>query len=225
MQWRVQCFAGLRELIGRPEFLIDLPGGATAGDLKRAVEEQYPALTGRMGAVRVAAANDFLDDTQSLPDGTDLALIPPVSGGSDAARTTRLVTLSAEALDPARVCDLVRGSDAGAIATFIGTVRGTSKGRTVLHLEYEVYPAMALDRMERIARQALETTGALRVAVVHRTGRVPVGEDSVVIAAAAAHRDEAFAACRLVIEALKADVPIWKKEVYEKGEAWVGWGS
>lgn len=225
MQWRVQCFAGLRELIGRPEFMIDLPGGATAGDLKRAVEEGYPAVSGRMGAVRVAAANDFLDDTESLPDGADLALIPPVSGGSEVPDAAGWVRLSEEALDPAGVCDLVRGDDAGAIASFIGTVRGLSKGREVLHLEYEVYPAMALDRLERIVRQARETTGALRVAVVHRTGRVPVGEDSVVIAAAAAHRDEAFAACRLVIEALKADVPIWKKEVYETGEAWVGWGS
>ena len=119
----------------------------------------------------------------------------------------------------------VRGPDAGAIVTFVGTVRSRSRGGEVLHLEYEAYPEMALDRLGRIARAARESTGALRVAVHHRTGRVAVGEDSVAIAVAAAHRAEAFAAARQVIEALKADVPIWKRECFADGAVWVGWGS
>jgi len=225
MSWRVQCFAGLRELIGQSELVVELPPGTTAGDLKKYVELEYTALSGRMGAVRVAARFDFLEDSEALPEGEDLALIPPVSGGSPATETSDRIRLSSEVLEPARVLDLVRGPDAGGIASFIGTVRSVSRGRTVLHLEYEAFSGMALDRMRRIAEAAVQEFGCLRIAVFHRTGRVKVGEDAVVIAAAAAHRDQALRACRAVIEALKADVPIWKREFYEEGSSWVGWGS
>src|SRR5512140_835630 len=232
MQWRVQCFAGLKEMIGQPELVVDLPEGATAADLKARVEYDHPVLKGRLGAVRVAAGYDFLSDFDPLPPRGEVALIPPVSGGApgvdaapaDIGNPSPLVTLAPEPLSAGRARDLVAGPDAGAIVSFAGTVRGTSRGMNVLHLEYEAYRDMALERLGRIARNACAETGALRAAIHHRLGRVDVGEDSVVIAVAAAHRDEAFKACRAIIEALKADVPIWKKEFYEGGSTWVGWG-
>ena len=139
MQWRVQLFAGLRELVGRPEFLVELPEGATAGDLKRTIEDLHPVLKQRMGAVRVAAGFDFLGDYEPLPPGSDLALIPPVSGGSPAGESSGWVRLVPETLSLDEAIRIVRGPDAGAVVTFLGTVRGRSRGETVLHLEYEAY--------------------------------------------------------------------------------------
>jgi molybdopterin synthase catalytic subunit/molybdopterin converting factor small subunit len=232
MTARLRCFAGLRDDLGSDIVEIEVPEGATVADLKRLLEARWPRLSGRLGSVRIAADFEFLDESATLPAGAELALIPPVSGGapgadseSRAARPDVVVRLSAEPLDPARALDAVRGADAGALVTFHGTVRAGSRGKVVTALEYEAYEPMALAWLERLARAARRDHGALRVAVWHRTGRVPVGGDSVVIAVAAAHRAEAFAAGRHVIEGLKADVPIWKREFYDDGDVWVGWGS
>jgi molybdopterin synthase catalytic subunit len=132
--------------------------------------------------------------------------------------------LTAEPLDAASALAAVGGDDAGAVVTFIGTVRARSRERDVLRLEYEAYEPMALALFERIARACLEASGA-RVIIHHRLGSCLVGEPTVVIAAAAAHRAQAFDACRHAIEQLKADVPIWKREIYVDGLAWVGQGS
>jgi MoaE-MoaD fusion protein len=225
---RVRCFAVLRERTGGPEMELDLPEGATVADLKAAVEARIPELAGRLGAVRVAADYAFLGDADPLPPGAELALIPPVSGGAprpgepDAGPDR--VRLSAEPLSLAEAVEAVHGPDAGAVVTFSGTVRNDSAGRRVRQLGYEAYGGMALEKLASIAARARSEQGALRVAVFHRTGVLEVGETAVVIAVAAAHRAEAFAACREIIEALKSDVPIWKKEVGEDGESWSGWG-
>jgi molybdopterin synthase catalytic subunit/molybdopterin converting factor small subunit len=227
----LRCFAGLRDDLGSDTVEVDLPAGATVADLKRLLESRWPRLAGRLARVRVAADLEFLAETASLPAGAELALIPPVSGGApepqamDTTRPDIVARLSAEPLDATRLLDAVRGPDAGALVTFFGTVRAESRGRAVTALEYEAYEPMALAWLERLARAARAEHGALRVAVWHRVGRVPVGGDSVCIAVAAAHRAEAFAAARHVIEGLKADVPIWKREFYEDGDVWVGWGS
>ena len=136
-----------------------------------------------------------------------------------------LVRLVSTRIDRDEVLDFVRLPAAGAIVTFTGSVRDTARGRAVVELEYEAYEAMAIAWLEKLARTIRERFAAQRVAVAHRLGVVPVGEDSVVIAVSAAHRAEAFDACRAIIEGLKADVPIWKRERYEGGEVWVGWGS
>lgn len=224
---RVRCFAALRELSGGGEIEIDLPREATAADLKAAVEARFPALAGRLGPVRVAAGSDFIADGDPLPPGGGLALIPPVSGGAPgpdelAARPDR-VKITPEPLAPAEAEEAVRGPDAGAVVTFCGTVRAVSGGRTVRHLEYEAYREMALERLAAIAARAREEHGALRVAVFHRTGRLEVGETAVVIAVASSRREEGFSACREILEALKRDVPIWKKEVFADAERWAGW--
>jgi molybdopterin synthase catalytic subunit len=131
------------------------------------------------------------------------------------------VGIQAEPIVVQEWIDLVAGDDAGAVAVFLGTVRAHHRGRRVLHLEYEAYRSMAEAEMRRIGQEALRERGALRIALVHRTGRLERGEVSVAVAAAAAHRAEAFDACRAAMEDLKRTVPIWKKEVFEGGEEWI----
>ena len=146
-----------------------------------------------------------------------MAVIPPVSGGA--------FRLSADPLSLDAVVEEVAGEQAGAIATFTGTVRRESRGRRVLHLEYEAYEGMAEEVMAEIAGELRGRHEILEISIHHRLGRVEVGEPSVVIAVSAAHRAAALAACREAIDELKERVPLWKKEVYEGGEEWIGRGS
>jgi len=207
---RVRLFAALRERAGWSERELD--GVARVADV-------WPALglgeepQGLLYAVnRAYAARE-----QELADGDEVAVIPPVSGGA-----FRLVDapLSLDA-----VVDEVRSDEAGAIATFTGTTRVHSRGRTVTHLEYEAYAGMAEDVMARIAEELERRYELCGVAIHHRVGRVGIGEPSVVIAVSAPHRQDALAACKDAIDSLKETVPLWKKEVYEGGEEWVGRGS
>ena len=146
--------------------------------------------------------------------GDEVAVIPPVSGGA--------FTVQAAPLDLGEVVRQVADPAAGAIATFIGTTRTHSRGRTVVHLEYDAYPEMAESEMARIAAAVGSRHDVLGVAMAHRTGHVPIGEASVIIAVAAAHRGPAMEACREAIDTLKQTVPVWKKEVFDGGEEWIG---
>src|SRR4029077_7538416 len=157
-----------------------------------------------------------------LADGDEIALIPPVSGGGE---PDPLVLLGPEPIDLALLISHVGGPDAGAIATFTGTVRATARERDVLDLEYEAYGGMAEREIARIARDVVTRHACLRSAIWHRTGVVAVGEASVAIAISSAHRAAAFAACKQAIDTLKVTVPIWKKERYADGEVWIGQGS
>ena len=141
-------------------------------------------------------------------------MIPPVSGGG--------FRVQAEPLDLAALVAEVSDADAGAIATFVGTTRRTSRGRTVTHLEYDAYPEMAEAEMAKIAAAVTAAHEVRQVAMAHRTGHVPIGEASVMIAVSAAHRGAALDACREAIDTLKQTVPVWKKEVFEGGEEWIG---
>ena len=208
----VRLFAGLRERAGTDRRELDLDDGAS-------IEDVWPALDlGDEPAGLLYAVNrTYADRGQRLGEGDEVALIPPVSGG--AFRLTHgpvnLTSVVVEVVD----------EQAGAIATFLGTVRAHSRGRDVIALEYEAYEEMAEDVMAGIADELLAQYDLCKVAMSHRLGRVEVGETSVAIAVSAPHRQDALAACADAIEALKSQVPLWKKELYVGGEEWIGRGS
>ena len=211
-------FAAARERAGCGTEQLELPDGSTAGKALALACERHPALKAIVGKLRVAVDQDFAPHDRPLRDGAEIALIPPVSGGSGLHRVSP-DPLSADA--PLRA---VQGSEFGAVVSFVGTVRASNAGKIVVRLDYEAYAEMALRVFDRIAGEARERWNA-RLAIHHRTGQLDPGELSVVIAAAARHRVDAFEACRHAIEALKKDAPIWKREHYPDGTSWVGMGS
>jgi molybdopterin synthase catalytic subunit len=212
-------FAAARERAGTGNETLQLSEGATAADALAAACAKHPALQAIVGKLRVAVDQEFVTETGvRLRDGAEVALIPPVSGGSGPHR------VSAEALDPGAPLAAVHDRELGAIVTFVGTVRDANAGKRVTQLDYEAYPEMALRVFERIASIAQERWEA-RVSIHHRTGELHPGDVSVVIAAASRHRANAFEACRYAIEELKKDAPIWKREHYPDGTSWVGLGS
>jgi len=215
MRVTVRLFAGLRELAGTGRRELELADGATVADVWAALDLPGPEPEGLLYAVD----REYAEAGRALADGDEVGLIPPVSGGAEDVR----VTDAALSLDA--VVRAVSDAEAGAGATFTGTVRRSSRGRRVQHLEYEAYEDMALELLARLASELRERHGLAAIAIHHRTGRVEIGEASVVIAVSAPHREAAFAACREAIETLKTEIPLWKKEVYEGGEEWIGRGS
>jgi MoaE-MoaD fusion protein len=210
MRIHVKLFAGLRERAGWSERELD--GADRVADVWPALE-----LGDEPEGLLYAVNREYADRDQLLADGDEVALIPPVSGGA--------FRLTAEPLSVDAVVDEVRSDAAGAIATFIGTTRVQSRGRTVLHLDYEAYEEMAEQVMAEIATELKSRYDLCGIAIHHRTGRVEIGEASVVIAVSAPHRQDALAACKDAIDTLKEQVPLWKKEFYEGGEEWIGRGS
>jgi MoaE-MoaD fusion protein len=212
MKIRVRLFAGLREQAGVPELELELPAGSRLTDV-------WPqlGLGDEPEGLLYAVNKEYAAGDRRLADGDEVALIPPVSGGA--------FRLTADPIDPSAVVAEVADERAGAIATFLGTTRIHSRGRTVLHLEYEAYEGMAEKVMAEIAENLAARYDLCRIAITHRIGRVGIGETSVAIAVSAPHREHALAACKEAIDTLKVDVPLWKKEIYEGGEEWIGRGS
>jgi MoaE-MoaD fusion protein len=212
MQITVRLFAGLRELAGESRRELELPEASS-------IAAVWPALNlGAEPAGLLYALNrTYADPETELSDGDEVALIPPVSGGA--------FRLTQGPVNLTSVVVAVVDKQAGAIATFLGTVRAQSRGREVIALEYEAYAEMAEEVMAEISEELRARYDLCRVAITHRLGRVEVGETSVAIAVSAPHRQDALGACADAIEALKARVPLWKKELYEGGEEWIGRGS
>jgi molybdopterin synthase catalytic subunit len=210
MRVTVRLFAGLRERAGRARVEVE--------DVAR-IDDVWARLgLGDEPAGLLYAVNrKYVERGHQLADGDEVALIPPVSGGS-----FRLVEAP---LDVAAVLREVETPEAGALASFVGTVRRRSRDRDVVHLEYEAYEEMAEPMLAQLGAELTERHGLCAVAIHHRLGRVEIGEASVVIAASAPHRSAALDACREAIETLKATIPLWKKEVYAGGEEWIGRGS
>ena len=209
MEVTVRLFAALRERAGWSRRSFQLDPAATIGDVWPALGlgEEPPGIA-------YARNREYAPRDQPLAGGDEVAVIPPVSGGA--------FVVQHEPIDLEAVVDQVRDPGAGAIATFLGTTRSHSRGRTVTHLEYDAYPEMAEQELERIGERVRREHGAIAVAVAHRIGHVPLGEASVAIAVSAAHRGAAMDACRDAIDTLKRTVPVWKKEVFEGGEEWIG---
>ena len=219
MKVRVVLFAKPRELVGQPNVDLALPSGATAADAWRQLSNQYE-LGPLPRSFRCAVNSEYARWEDPLKDGDELAVIPPVSGGAIGEKA-QTVALSEEPLDAAAIAAGVRSDAAGALVTFAGAVRELSRGQRVRALVYEAYGSMAQRQMEALAAEARQRWRIGNVAMVHRTGTLSVGDVSVVIAVAAPHRAEAFEACKWLIDELKRTVPIWKKEVYTEGEAWI----
>jgi MoaE-MoaD fusion protein len=210
VQVEVRLFAMLRERAGKSRLTLELPDGARVADAL----EELSELAGGMPLV-MAVNRDYADPDQTLDPGDELALIPPVSGGERAAPAAPWVRVTAEPLSLEALAERVRDPRAGAVVTFQGVTREVER------LEYEAYAEMAEARLAEIARGAAERHGLCSAAVEHRVGVVPLSEPSVAVAVAAPHREEAFAGAREIIDRVKAEAPIWKKEVDGGEERWV----
>lgn len=220
MTVRILLFAGLRERLRSDWVELELPEGVTVAQLLAALGEAHPTLRELLPPCRVAVEQEFVGPGHPVRAGDEVAVIPPVSGGHGPAEDDRFY-LGDEPLVLDRVIAAVEARRTGGVVTFVGKVRDHSRGHAIDHLEYEAYAPMALKVMRKIAAEVEAEVADSSVAVHHRLGRLAIGESAVVIAAAAPHRAEAFAACRAVIERLKQDVPIWKREVAVDGTTWV----
>jgi len=215
----VRYFARLRELAGTDSETIDqLPASTTLNELYLYLRRLHPALP-EPESVRVAVNQEFADWSTKIPYEHEVAFIPPVSGGVHAVGV--LFELTRDPLDARRLEAAVSHAGAGAICTFTGVVRDNARGRSVTHLDYEAYAEMATAQMRKIADEIAEKWPDARVAMAHRTGKLEIGEASVVVSVSSPHRAEAIAACKWGIDRLKESVPIWKKEHAADGTYWI----
>lgn len=241
MRVRVRLFAIQRELAGTRETALELPDGATVEDAWAALVVRHPALAPGRAFVRFARNADYAEPGSRLADGDELAVIPPVSGGADRdpAERVRILELRSEPLGSGILDELgaaLATPGDGAIVGFIGRTRITPgtpapgqeaeaarhARRTVESLEYEAHEPMAIRMLDQIADEIAERFGVVRVAIVHRTGEVPLGEASVAVVAVSPHRDAAFDAARYAIDETKGRAPIWKAERFDDGHIWIG---
>jgi molybdopterin synthase catalytic subunit len=216
MQVTVRYFALVREITGKRTEEREVPGGTSAGELLDQIVAEYPTIERLRRASMLMVNQEYVQPDYVLSEGDEVALIPPVSGGAGAFQVIE------DLIDVPAVMREVADPSAGAIATFIGTVRNTARGRDVLYLDYEAYPAAAEKMLARIGDEIAERWGIDRVAITHRIGQLEIGEASVAIAVSSPHRNEAFEACHYAIERIKQIVPIWKKEYYAGGDVWIG---
>ncbi len=219
MQVRVLFFGVLKEMVGRASESLDVPEGTTLADLLTRYERDVPKLKQFLPSIALSINEEYAAVSSRLKAGDEIALLPPVSGGAG-LQPEPLVKIVREKIDPHQVVPLMERPEDGAIVEFDGIVRNHSRGRRTLYLDYEAYEEMALKQMRGLAEQAIERFRVRNVAIVHRLGRLEIGESSVFIAVFSAHRAAAFEACRWIIDTLKRTVPIWKKEHFEDGAVW-----
>src|ERR1700733_5931565 len=219
MRVRVLYFGVLRERLGGGEAWLELREGAIVGEVLNVYREQIVGFP--WDSIAVAVNQEYAKADVVLKDGDEVALLPPVSGGFGAEGLNGMRVEIIEGVIPSAeiVAEMKTGPD-GAVCVFDGIVRDNSRGRKTLHLDYEAYREMALDQMRGLAGEAVTRFGVRDVALVHRLGRLMVGETSVLVVVASAHRGAAFDACRWLIDTLKKTVPIWKKEQFVDGAIW-----
>src|SRR3990170_4398065 len=216
MKAKVRLFARLAEIAGTRETEVELGEGLSVAEAFRTLCQRFPELADLGDSLMYAVNAEYVRPDHPLRSGDELALIPPVSGGAEG-----LFEVTAEPLDPQRLVDAVRKDESGAVAVFLGVVRDNSMGRRVLYLEYDAFPELATRVMRQIAEEATARWPLTGVAMQHRTGRLEIGETSLVIAVSSPHRKEAFEACHHLVDRFKEVVPVWKKEVWEGGEVWI----
>ena len=229
MQIRVLFFGILKDVVGRAEEAFELAPGSDIAQLFELYSGRYPGLARHRASLLFSRNREFVGRGQRLEEGDEVAFLPPVSGGSQSAaelshrarKANSVCRLTREPIDTqALVGELQQGED-GAVVVFEGVVRNNSKGRATRFLEYEAYEPMALETMREIGAELAGQFPIDRVGIVHRLGRLEIGEASVVIVVTAEHRKAAFEACREAIDRLKRIVPIWKKEFFADGAVWV----
>ncbi len=229
MQVRVVYLGMLKDIAGRGKEVMEVAEGTRLGDLFARLEQGIPKLQDFRGAIALAVNYEYSSSSAELRDNDEVALIPPVSGGlvdepSTAETPLPLISeharITCEAIKTAPILAAIKQPEDGAVAIFDGIVRNHSRGRRTLYLDYTAYEVMALRQMEQLAQQALARFAIRDLRIVHRLGRLQIGESSVYIAVASAHRAAAFDACRWLIDTLKTTVPIWKREYFEDGAVW-----
>jgi molybdopterin synthase catalytic subunit len=217
MMVRVIPFGALKDWLGAPERAVELPEGATVAELLTRLNESNRIPLYRGFAISVNA--EFSSASHLLHDGDEVGLLPPVSGGVGAGLEGS-TTLTNAPIDAAKIIADAKHGEDGAVVVFDGIVRNETRGRQTLYLDYEAYEEMAARQMDELARQARSQFGVRHVTIVHRLGRLQIGESSVLIVVASAHRGQAFDACHWLIDTLKTTVPIWKRETFIDGAVW-----
>ena len=227
MRVRVVSFGVLKDWLGASGRHVELPEGATVADLLSALGAGSSAIA-RLRGIAVGVNAEFAQASHVLRDGDEVALLPPVSGGTAPPPNSSHgnvagpihIALTRDLIDAPSLVAAAKHPQDGAVVVFDGIVRNNSRGRRTLYLEYEAYEEMALRQMRELAQQALARFGVRHVTLVHRLGRLEIGESSVLIVVASAHRAQAFEANRWLIDTLKLTVPIWKKEIFVDGAVW-----
>jgi len=228
MRVRVLFFGVLKDLVGKAGDTLDLDQGASVADLLAHYERQIPRLRESLPSLALAVNQEYASAETKLRSNDEVAILPPVSGGKDGRiasgggnrRETAHCAIVRGPIQTQEVLAGIKRGEDGAAVVFEGVVRSQTRGRKTLYLDYEAYEEMALKQMESLAGQALSQFQIRDVALVHRLGRLEIGETSVLIVVASAHRAAAFDACRWLIDTLKHTVPIWKKEYFEDGAVW-----
>ena len=225
MRIRVLLFGQLKDMLGRAEDSVDLEPGARLSHLVELYSRRFPQFQAFAGSIALSVNQEYAHTSMALKDGDEVGLLPPVSGGKSPVGST--ITLESEhcaivreKIDIEKIRKDIAHPGDGAAVMFDGVVRNNTRGRRTLYLDYEAYESMALNEMEKLAQAALERYQVRDVRAVHRLGRLEIGESSIVIVVASAHRGAAFDACRWLIDTLKKTVPIWKKEYFEDGAVW-----
>ena len=227
MQVKCLFFATLKDIVGTRQLSLEVPGGATIGDLLGKLEATYPRMREYRPVVLTAINEEYVDFRATISDGDEVAIFPPVSGGSVEAEITviarprEIYRITRAPIDAQQVARTLQRAEDGAVCIFEGVVRNNSKGKLTRYLEYEGYEPMALRKMEEIGQFIRQGWEIDAVGIVHRLGRMDIGETSVAIIVTSAHRKAAFEACQYAIDRLKKIVPIWKKEFFEDGEVWI----
>lgn len=221
MRVRVLFFGLLKDVAGQNSDSVTLPDGATVAELLANYEQQFPRLKQYRSSLAVSLNQEYASSDAALRDGDEVGLLPPVSGGggSSSAPATH-AEITRTSIQTSALLTRIKAPADGAVVVFEGIVRDNSRGRRTLYLDYEAYEPMALKKLEALAARALSEFRVRDVAIVHRLGRLEIGEISVAIAVSSAHRDAAFDACRWLIDTLKTTIPIWKKEYFADGAVW-----
>jgi len=223
MRVRVLFFGRLKDIVGTAEEQAELSDGARVEDLFERYGRSFPELAKFRASVVASVNQEFAEWRKPLAAGDEIAFLPPVSGGAmpaGAAVEDDLYGLVRTTIETAEIVSQLKAAPDGAVVVFEGIVRNHSAGRTTLYLEYEAYEAMAMGKMREIGAEVRQKFSIRRFAMIHRLGRLEIGETAVLIAVCSAHRAAAFDACRFGIDTLKRNVPIWKKEFFRDGASW-----